>query len=136
MIDRIEETTSHEPAPAETTAPIAETDASAPVADASAPVAQPAKKPRKPRAPRAPKPAKLTHHQRQALSVEPSVITLETRLRCGLLTVNEICALAACGRSALYADARKGLIHLEKRGGRRRCAGPEVVRYLNAKSGE
>ncbi len=91
-----------------------------------------ARKPRKPRAPRGPQSAKP-----KVLPPEAVAITLETRLKHGYLTVNECCALAMCGRSALYADARKGLLALVKKGGRRRCFGPEFTRYLAAtKSGE
>jgi hypothetical protein len=121
MIDRIEESTDHESAetaPAETT----------PVAEAPEPVTR---KPRKPHAPRGPQSAKP-----KATSVEPTVITLETRLKHGYLTVNEACALAMCGRSSLYADARKGLLTLVKKGGRCRLWGPVFVKYLSGKSGE
>lgn len=123
MIDRIEESTDHESAEA---APVAE--AGAPVVETVEPVAR---KPRKPRAPRGPQSAKP-----KVLPPEAVAITLETRLKFGFLTINEACALAMCGRSSLYADARKGLLTLTKKGGRQRVFGPEMVRYLSAKSAE
>jgi hypothetical protein len=52
------------------------------------------------------------------------------------LTINECCQLAMCGRSSLYKDAREGSLKLVKKGGRRRCFGPEFTRYLAAKNGE
>jgi hypothetical protein len=132
MTDRIEETTDESP-PAEASA-----ETAAPVAEASEPAAaSPAKKPRKPRAPRPPRDPNASQSAKpKVLPPEAVAITLETRLKHGYLTVNECCALAMCGRSSLYLDARKGLLDLRKKGGRRRAFGPDFMKYLSAKSGE
>jgi hypothetical protein len=123
MIDRIEETTGHESAPAEASEPVAEASepAAAPEATAAAPATPVAKtppsSPRKPReaSPRKPKPV-LSY-------------STEERLKIGAFSIDEAAALCGWSREKIYADAKRGLVKLIKNVGRTVILGPELARY-------
>lgn len=59
-----------------------------------------------------------------------SGVTLSDRLDHGLLTVDELAALKACGRTQIYADIKAGALPVVKQGRSTRIAGPVARDYI------
>lgn len=56
-------------------------------------------------------------------------ITLTDRLEHGFLSIDEVCALKACGRTLVYKDIRAGVLPIVKHGRSTRIAGPVAKNY-------
>lgn len=64
-----------------------------------------------------------------SLVERPKTISLAERLDSGFLTIEELCALKACGRTQVYADIKAGALTVEKFGRSTRIAGPVAKAY-------
>jgi hypothetical protein len=63
-----------------------------------------------------------------------SVFSLEDRLRFGNLTVAEVCDLKPRSHSGFYEDLKRGLIEIEKIGGKTVVRGPIAKAYIEGRS--
>lgn len=64
------------------------------------------------------------------MTLHKNEITLADRLEHGFLTIDEICILKGCGRTAVYADIAAGALKVVKHGRRTRIAGPVARDYI------
>jgi hypothetical protein len=60
--------------------------------------------------------------------------SIDERLRCGNLTVSEVCALRNRSRSGFYEDVRNGLVALRKIGRKSVVRGPVARAYIEGRS--
>jgi hypothetical protein len=60
--------------------------------------------------------------------------SIDERLRCGNLTVSEVCALRNRSRSGFYEDVRNGLVALRKIGRKSVVPGPVARAYIEGRS--
>jgi hypothetical protein len=58
------------------------------------------------------------------------IVPLAERLQHGFLTIEEVCALKACGRTQIYEDIKAGALLIEKHGRSTRIAGPIAKAYV------
>lgn len=64
-----------------------------------------------------------------ALPPNTPSVTLADRLEHGVLTIDELCILKACGRTQVYADIKAGALPIEKYGRSTRVRGPVAKIY-------
>ena len=60
--------------------------------------------------------------------------SIEDRLRCGNLTVNEVCELKPCSRSRFYQDVKAGLVEIRKLGSKSIVPGHVAQRYISGQT--
>jgi hypothetical protein len=60
-----------------------------------------------------------------------SAISVQDRLDCGNLTIDEVCALKSRSRTGFYADVKAGLVSIEKIGRKSVVRGPVVKTYIS-----
>lgn len=63
------------------------------------------------------------------MSLTSPNVTLADRLEHGFVTVEELCALKACGRTQVYEDIKAGALPVAKHGRSTRIAGPDAKAY-------
>lgn len=59
-----------------------------------------------------------------------SSVSLADRLDFGFVTIDELCALKACGRTQVYEDIKSGALDVVKHGRSTRVRGPVAKKYV------